>query len=65
MKEEEFYRLMADRAIEWLVGMDEVNPDSVERVNMHTVAAAFDGRRVEITLQHDAASPHGERRQRG
>ncbi len=62
MKEEEFYGLMTERVAAWLREQPEVNPDSVERVNMHTVAAAFDGRRVEVALQHDAASPHGDRR---
>ena len=65
MEATEFYRIMTDRLIEFLVEQDEVNPDSVERVNMHTVAAAFDGRRVELAVQHDAASPHTDRRQRG
>ena len=61
MDAETFYRTMLERLSEWLAEQPEINPDSVERVNMHTVAAAFDGRRVEIALQHDAASPHSER----
>jgi len=52
-----FYGTMTERLAGWLREQDEVDADSVERTNMHTLSATFDGTRIEIALQHDASSP--------
>lgn len=58
MQEVEFYNEATDRLIEWLNDQPEVEAGTVERLNMHTIGAVFDGGRIEVSLQHDAADPH-------
>ena len=54
MDSKEFYDTMTDRVADWLRAQPEVDDASVERVNVHTVAAEFDGGPIAVVLQHDA-----------
>ncbi len=57
MEAQAFYGDMTERLAGWLREQPEVDEASVERTNMHTLSATFDGGRIELALQHDADSP--------